>query len=68
MGTASKSRKPSGKAKVHISVDKARDTLGDLVNRANAGDERFLVTRHGLPAAAIVSLDDLRALEASDAA
>jgi len=49
-----------------VSVDKARDTLGRLVNRAAEG-ERIVIARHGLRAAALVSIADLEKLEGSAA-
>lgn len=51
-----------------IASDVARDCLGDLINRTLYGSERFVLTRHGKPAAAIVSVADLKKIEAADAA
>jgi prevent-host-death family protein len=41
--------------------------LSDYLNRATCRGERFLVERHGKSAAALVSVEDLRRLEAWDA-
>lgn len=68
MATATKGRKEKTKPRIEISSDKARDVLGGLVTRAGGGDERIVLTRHGLPAAALVSIDDLRLLEEGEAA
>jgi prevent-host-death family protein len=51
-----------------VTLADARDSLGDLVNRAHYGDERVLLTKRGKPVAAIVSLADLDALEAYESA
>jgi prevent-host-death family protein len=68
MATATKARKQKAKPRFEISSDKARDVLGGLVTRAGTGDERVVFTRHGLAAAALVSIDDLRRLEEGEAA
>ena len=47
-----------------IPLATARDTLGDLVNRASYGDERVLISKRGKPVAALVSVAALEALEA----
>ena len=52
-----------------IGVTEARDQLGELVNRAAYGDERIVLTRHGRPVAALVSIAMLQELQdAEDAA
>lgn len=61
--TASGGKKRDGKRREEIGADIARDCLGDLINRALYGSERFVLTRHGKPAAAIVSIADLEKLE-----
>ncbi|WFR74541.1 type II toxin-antitoxin system Phd/YefM family antitoxin [Prescottella defluvii] len=38
--------------------------MRELLCRAEYGRERITITRHGAPAAALVSVEDLRALEA----
>lgn len=40
-----------------------RKELGDAVARANYAGERVIITRHGRPAAALVSARDLERLE-----
>lgn len=45
-----------------VSIDLMRDKLGSYVNQAAEG-ERIVVTRHGLKAAALVSIADLERLE-----
>ncbi|TQF75176.1 type II toxin-antitoxin system Phd/YefM family antitoxin [Rhodococcus spelaei] len=40
-----------------------RTELRDLVSRVAYGGDRIMITRNGLPAAALVSLEDLRRLE-----
>ncbi len=47
-----------------IPLADARDSLGDLVNRASYGGERVLISKRGKPVAALVSLEALMALEA----
>lgn len=49
-----------------VSIEKARATIGRLVNRTAIDRERYVVTRGGLPAAAIVSMADLERLEQLD--
>ena len=46
-----------------VSTLKARATFAELINRAAFGKERVILTRHGKPVAAMVSLDDLESLE-----
>lgn len=47
-----------------VPFGEARARLRDLVCRAAYAGERITITRNGSPAAALVSLEDLRALEA----
>ena len=61
MTAASKGRKQQNRKL--LGVDKARDELGSIVNRAALEGERTVLTRHGLPAAAVVSIADLERLE-----
>ncbi len=42
--------------------------LSEFIGRVNYGRERLLVLRHGKPVAALVSVEDLRRLEALEAA
>lgn len=51
-----------------IGIIRARETLGDLVNRAGFGNERIPITRHGKQVAAIVGMKDLERLRKLDAA
>lgn len=64
MSSQTKSRKP----RVEYGADEARLKLGELINRAGVGGERVVVTRHGLPVVAMVSMEDLNALESGEAA
>src|ERR1051326_3155914 len=50
-----------------VSIDTARDVLGDLVLRSGFRDERIVISRHGKPLAALVGLADLKRLQESDA-
>ncbi|TVT17416.1 type II toxin-antitoxin system Phd/YefM family antitoxin [Amycolatopsis rhizosphaerae] len=47
-------------------MSEARNHLGDVVARVEHAHERAVLTRHGRPVAAVVSIDDLRALEAAE--
>jgi prevent-host-death family protein len=47
-------------------ISEARDHLGDIVSRAEHAHERTILTRHGKPVAAVISLDDLREVEAAE--
>jgi len=47
-------------------VTEARDQLGQLVNRVEYKDERVVLTRNGRAVAAIVPIDVLRDLEATE--
>lgn len=47
-----------------LSISAARDHLGEIVSRAEHGHERIVLTRHGKAVAAVISIDDLRELEA----
>ena len=44
-------------------ISQARDHLGEIVARVEHAHERAVLTRHGRPVAAVVSIDDLRRLE-----
>jgi prevent-host-death family protein len=46
-----------------VPVTDAKAHLSDLVDRVEHEHERILVTRNGLPAAVIISPDDLESLE-----
>lgn len=47
-----------------LSTAQLRQRLADTLNRAHYAQDRIVVERNGRPVAAIVSLDDLSALEA----
>lgn len=47
-----------------VTVVDAKNRFSDILRRVEHGHERVVVQRHGRPAAAIVSTDDLRRLEA----
>lgn len=40
-----------------VSIEEARRTLGDLVDRARLAGEPTMITRHGKPGAVVVSTD-----------
>ncbi len=46
-----------------IDVVAAKSHFTDLLNRTAYGRERFIISRHGQPVAALVSTDDLARLE-----
>ena len=46
-----------------VTTKEARDQLSELVSRAAYGKERIVLTRRGKGVAALVSLEDLLALE-----
>jgi len=50
-------------AMAEIDTIAARARFSELVNRAAYGKERMVLTRHGKPVAAVISLDDLAVLE-----
>ncbi len=47
-------------------ISEARDHLGELVSRVEHAADRVVLTRHGKPVAAVISMDDLRRLEAAE--
>ena len=49
---------------VHMTAQEARDDFAATLNRVAYGHSRVLVKRRGKPLAAIVSVEDLQALEA----
>lgn len=49
-----------------IGIIRAREILGDLVNRAGFGNERIVVLRNGKRVAALVGMRDLERLQALD--
>jgi prevent-host-death family protein len=48
---------------VSMSAAEARENLAELINRVAYGDERIVLTRHGKALVAMVSIDDLEALD-----
>ena len=46
-----------------VSVSDAKISFSKLINRAAYGRERIVLTSHGQPKAALVSMDDLHRLE-----
>ena len=46
-----------------ISATEARSGLSGLISRAKFSEERTILTRHGEPAAALVSMKDLKTLQ-----
>ena len=46
-----------------LAASKIREHFSDTLNRVAYGGERFLLHRRGKPLAAIVSIEDLKALE-----
>ena len=48
----------------HVSVAEARRTLPEILNRASYGHERTVITRHDEEVAAVISIDELRLLDA----
>ncbi|OLF06345.1 prevent-host-death protein [Actinophytocola xinjiangensis] len=49
-----------------LPISEARDHLGEVVAKAEHAHERVVLTRHGRAVAAVVSIEDLRALEAAE--
>ena len=47
-------------------ISQAREHLGEIVARAEHAHERTVLTRHGRAVAAVISLEDLRELEAAE--
>ena len=46
-----------------VGAEQARKELADLLRRAGYAKERFVISVHGKELAALVSIEDLRALE-----
>lgn len=51
-----------------VGIIRAREILGELVNRAGYGNERIPITRNGRQAAALIGMRDLERLRALDGA
>jgi prevent-host-death family protein len=47
-----------------LSISEARDRLGEIVSRAQFGGEHTVLTRRGKPVAVVISIDELRELQA----
>jgi prevent-host-death family protein len=45
-----------------VSATEARSKLSDLISQAQYSEERTILTRHDKPVAALVSMEDLKAL------
>jgi prevent-host-death family protein len=50
-------------SRIFLTTVEARDNFAELIDRAALSSERIVITRHGEPMAAIVSLDDLELVE-----
>ena len=50
----------------HVGIEKARTSLGEIVNRAHFGDDPTVITRHGVPAAVVISVKWYEAALAAD--
>lgn len=48
----------------HVSVAEARKSLPEILNRAAYTHERTVITRHDEAVAAVISIDELRLLDA----
>jgi prevent-host-death family protein len=49
-----------------LPISAARDHLGEIVSKAEHAQERTVLTRHGKAVAAVISIEDLRDLEAAE--
>lgn len=52
----------------HIGVAEAKATFSAMIEGVQHRSERYVIERHGKPAAAVVSLEELHRLEADQAA
>ena len=50
-------------ASIHVSIERAKRDISELVNRVAYGGERIVLTSRGRPKAAIVSIEDYEHLE-----
>lgn len=50
-------------SRIFLTTVEARENFAELIDRAAAAGERIVVTRHGEPMAALVSLGDLELIE-----
>jgi len=49
---------------IQMSVAEARKEFAEVINRASYARERTIISRHDQPVAAIISIDELRLLDA----
>jgi len=49
--------------RIFLTTVEARDNFAELIDRAALSAERIVITRHGEPMAALISLDDLELIE-----
>ncbi|MCG8917881.1 type II toxin-antitoxin system Phd/YefM family antitoxin [Actinokineospora sp. PR83] len=49
-----------------LPISEVRDHLGEVVAKVEHAHECTILTRHGRPVAAVVSIDDLRQLEVAE--
>jgi prevent-host-death family protein len=49
--------------RIFLTTVEARDNFAELIDRAALSAERIVVTRHGEPMAALISLEDLELIE-----
>ena len=49
---------------IRVSVAEARKDLAEIINRASYQHERTVITRHDTDVAAVISIDELRLLDA----
>lgn len=50
-------------SRIFLTTVEARDNFAELIDRAALSAERIVITRHGEPMAALISLDDLELVE-----
>ena len=50
-------------SRIFLTTVEARDNFAELIDRASVSAERIVITRHGEPMAALVSLEDLELVE-----
>ena len=48
-----------------ISADKARASLGELLDRAGIGNERIIIQKHGKNRAVLIGMKDFEKVEAA---
>lgn len=50
-------------SRIFLTTVEARENFAELIDRAATSGERIVITRHGEPMAALLSLDDLELIE-----